>query len=217
MRRAGDQTEPAFRLPSPGGATSPDFKLPRFCAERGENFRIRPLARARPTSLAPREKSAHDLRRAPRPDAIELANLLPEILRSPALSFVDCTLIATARNSLSISSRHRAHEPSGLALSHATDTSSARVSHSNCLRAAPLPGYLQMGDNIAGDIDMAAPTKVEPEAEPAQDRTPSSIESTPEAEEQPQPSQEQPQQPPKRKGGRKPVCKITSQSSRYSS
>lgn len=58
---------------------------------------------------------------------------------------------------------------------------------------------------------MAAPTKVEPDAEPAQDRTPSSIESTPEAEEQPAPSQEQPQQPPKRKGGRKPVRLIASQ------
>lgn len=73
-----------------------------------------------------------------------------------------------------------------------------------------------MGDNIAADVDMAAPTKVEPEAEPAQDRTPSSIESTPEAEEQPQPSQEQPQQPPKRKGGRKPVCVVASHGMRYS-
>lgn len=63
-----------------------------------------------------------------------------------------------------------------------------------------------MGEVISQDVDMAAPTKVEPEAENVQDRTPSSIESTPEADEQPQPSQEQPQQPPKRKGGRKPVC-----------
>lgn len=68
-----------------------------------------------------------------------------------------------------------------------------------------------MGDNTAGDSAMAVPPKVEPEPEPAQDRTPSSIESTPEAEEQPQPSQEQPQQPPKRKGGRKPVRLCASQ------
>lgn len=73
-----------------------------------------------------------------------------------------------------------------------------------------------MGEHIPHDVDMAAPTNVEPEAEPAQDRTPSSIKSTPEAEEQQaQPSHEQPQQPPKSKGGRKPVCPVASQWSSY--
>jgi len=61
-----------------------------------------------------------------------------------------------------------------------------------------------MGDNDTAVDHMAAPTKVEPD-EPAQDRTPSSIESTPEAEVPLEQTQDAVQQPQKRKGGRKPV------------
>lgn len=65
-----------------------------------------------------------------------------------------------------------------------------------------------MGDNDVAIEDMAAPTKVEAGPEPSQDRTPSSIQSTPEPEVQGEPSQEAAQQPVKRKGGRKPVSYI---------
>jgi hypothetical protein len=62
-----------------------------------------------------------------------------------------------------------------------------------------------MGDSnsITADGDMAADSKFENGHE-AREGTPSSIESTPEQDGPVEPSQE-PVQPPKRKGGRKPV------------
>ena len=60
-----------------------------------------------------------------------------------------------------------------------------------------------MGDSDLAEDGMAVASKIEDEG--MADRTPSSVESTPEAEALAGASQEQPIQPVKRKGGRKPV------------
>jgi len=67
-----------------------------------------------------------------------------------------------------------------------------------------------MGDSITAAVDdMAAVSKIEPAPAAPADRTPSSVESTPEHEGPPagdETSQDPtPAQPQKRKGGRKPV------------